>query len=148
MTFSRREVVMMLPALAATPAAARAAQEKRPQTTTLPPKVYHSAQIPYAGDEKKKGRRFFYGPEHSGFNLEMHETVLGPGTTTHAPHTHEHEEIIIVVEGSVRVSVDGRNETAETGSVIYYEPNRPHSLSNAGTMPCRYYVIELRGRNA
>jgi len=142
MPWSRREVVMMLPALAATPTI------QGQQTTTLPAKVYHSAEIPYKGDEKKKARRFFYGPEHSGFNLECHETVLGPGVETHPPHTHEHEEIIIVVEGTVQVSMDGRTETVEAGSVIHYEPNRPHNLRNMGPTPCRYYVIELRGRNA
>jgi len=142
MTFSRREMVAMLPAIAG----ARAAQGQ--QTARLPPKVYHAAQIPYVGDEKKKGRRFFYGAEHSGFNLEAHETVLGPGTETHPPHTHEHEEIIIVIEGTVEVFMDGRTDTVEAGSVIYYEPNRPHNLRNAGATPCRYYVIELRGRNA
>ena len=142
MTLSRRDVVMLLPALAATQAAAGQ------QETTLPGKVYHSAQIPYNGDEKKKARRFFFGPENSGFNLEMHETVLGPGTETHPPHTHEHEEIIVLVEGTVDVSVDGRVERVEAGSVIYYEASRPHSLRNAGTVPCRYYVVELRGKNA
>ena len=142
MTFSRREMVAMLPAIAG----ARAAQGQ--QTARLPPTVYHAAQIPYVGDEKKKGRRFFYGAEHSGFNLEAHETVLGPGTETHPPHTHEHEEIIIVIEGTVEVFMDGRTDTVEAGSVIYYEPNRPHNLRNAGATPCRYYVIELRGRNA
>ena len=132
---------MLLPALAATQAAAGQ------PGSTLPGRVYQSAQIAYTGDEKKKGRRFFQGAEHSGFNLEMHETVLGPNTETHPPHTHEHEEIIILVEGTVEVSVDGRTETVETGSVIYYEPNRPHSLRNVGTTPCRYYVVELRGKN-
>jgi quercetin dioxygenase-like cupin family protein len=142
-TLSRRELVMMLPALAATNVAAQ-----QQQSATLPAKVYHSEQIPYTGDATKKGRRFFYGAEHSGFNLEAHETVLGAGTETHPPHTHEHEEIIILVEGTVQVFVDGKTETVEAGSVIYYGPNRPHSLRNAGTTPCRYYVIELRGRNA
>jgi quercetin dioxygenase-like cupin family protein len=59
----------------------------------------------------------------------------------------QHEEIIIVVEGAVEVFMDGRAEVAETGSVIYYEPNTPHHLRNAGTTPARYYVIELRGKN-
>jgi quercetin dioxygenase-like cupin family protein len=141
MTLSRREMVMMLPALAA------AQTTQGQQAATLPGRVYHAAQIPYVGDEKKKGRRFFYGAEHSGFNLEVHETVLGASVETHPPHTHEHEEILIVVEGTVRVNMDGRTDLAEAGSVIYYESNRPHNLSNAGTTPCRYYVIELRGKN-
>ena len=144
--------MMMLPALAAAQAAhaeqAATAQQtvgQGPQTTPLPAKVYHSSAIPYKGDEKKKARRFFYGPEQSGYNLEMHETVLGPGVETHPPHTHPHQEIIIVIEGTVQVSMDGRADTVEAGSVIFYEPNRPHNLRNTGTTPARYYVVELRG---
>lgn len=142
MTLSRRDMVLMLPALAA----GRTAHGQ--EHSMLPGKIYHGAQIPYVGDAKKKGRSFFRGVEHSGFGLEAHETVLGPGTETHPPHTHEHEEIIIVVEGTAEVTVDDRSESAEAGSVIYYASNRPHSLRNAGSGPCRYYVIELRGTNA
>ena len=147
----------MLPALAAAqaalagqgaPASQSAQAPQGPQTSALPAKIYHSADVPYKGDAKKKARRFFYGPENSGYNLEMHETVLGPGVETHPPHTHGHQEIIILVEGTVQVSMDGRTESVEAGSVIFYEPDKPHNLRNTGTVPCRYYVVELRGRNA
>ena len=146
--------MMMLPALAAAQAAhaeqaaiVPQAPAQGPQAAPLPAKVYHSAEIPYKGDGKKKARRFFYGPEHSGYNLEMHETVLGPGVETHPPHSHTHQEIIILVEGTVQVSMDGRTDTVEAGSVIFYEPNKPHNLRNVGATPSRYYVIELRGRS-
>jgi quercetin dioxygenase-like cupin family protein len=143
MTMSRREMVLILPALAA------AAQTASAQPgVTLPAKVYHSTQVPYTGDEKKKARRFFFGAEQSGFNIEMHETVLGPSVETHPPHTHAHQEIIILIEGTVEVFMDGRTEKVEAGSVIFYEPNKPHNLRNAGTTACRYYVVELRGKNA
>ena len=126
-----------------------AAQEPSPMPppAVLPGRVFHSAQTPYKGDETKKGRRFFYGTEHTGFALECHETVLGPGIETHPPHSHAHEEIIVVVEGTLEVSIDGNPETVEAGSVIHYEPNKPHNLRNIGATPSRYYVIELRGRN-
>jgi (S)-ureidoglycine aminohydrolase len=143
MTLSRREMVMILPALAA----ATQAADAQPGTT-LPAKVYHSTQVPYTGDEKKKARRFFFGAEQSGFNLEMHETVLGPGVETHPAHTHAHQEIIILIEGTVDVFMDGRTEKVEAGSVIFYEPNKPHNLRNTGTTACRYYVVELRGKTA
>lgn len=143
MKFSRRDLAMILPALAATKAVAQSQQ-----IATLPAKVYHSARIPYIGDEKKKGRAFFRDAEHSGFNLEAHETVLGAGTETHAPHKHEHEEIVIVVEGTTQTFMEGKTETVEAGSVIYFGSNQMHSLRNAGTTPCRYYVIELRGKEA
>lgn len=143
MNFSRRDLTVLLPALVAANAAA---QQK--QAPALPAKVYHSGQIPYEGDNKKKGRRFFYGSNHSGFNFEMHETILGGGTQTHAPHKHVHEEIILVVEGTVESYIDGMTENAEAGSVIYYGSNQMHSARNAGTTQCRYYVIELRGGEA
>jgi quercetin dioxygenase-like cupin family protein len=150
MGMSRREIVTLLPALAVAGTARTVvhAQESTPPAARIPAQVFHSNGIAYVGDAKKKGRRFFYGAEHTGFAIEMHETVLGPGVETHPPHTHEHEEILIVVEGTVDVSMGGRTETAEAGSVIHYEPSTPHNLRNAGTVPCRYYVVELRGRTA
>jgi len=51
MMISRRDVVMGLPALAAAGTVAHGQQN-----ATLPGKVYHAAQIPYTGNEKKKGR--------------------------------------------------------------------------------------------
>jgi mannose-6-phosphate isomerase-like protein (cupin superfamily) len=134
---------MLLPALAASSAAG---QQK--QSSTLPSRVYHDKQIPYEGNEKKKGRRFFFGSNRSGFNLEMHETILGVGTETHPPHQHVHEEVLVVVEGTVDVLCDGKTEQAEAGSVVYFASNQLHGARNAGKVPCRYYVMELRGDNA
>ncbi|MCX6627453.1 MAG: hypothetical protein NTW28_07475 [Candidatus Solibacter sp.] len=89
MEFTRRDLGFLLPALAAVNAGGQPSQ-----TVTLASKVYHNGQLAYQGDQKKKGRRFFYGKNHTGFKLEMHETALGEGTQTHAPHKHEHEEIV------------------------------------------------------
>ncbi len=139
MTFSRRELGLAL-------AASAAAQQK--EAARLSSRVYQAAQTPYEGDEKKKGRRFFYGAEHSGFMLEVHETILGTGVETHAPHKHEHEEIVIVVEGTAEACLGGKLETAPAGSVIFMESNQMHSLRNVGKVPCRYYIVELRGREA
>ena len=52
----------------------------------------------------------------------MHETILGAGTETQAPHKHLHEEIVL----------EGKTETAEEGSVIYFASNQMHSARNAG----------------
>ncbi|MBZ5578053.1 MAG: cupin domain-containing protein [Acidobacteriia bacterium] len=140
MILSRRDLQFLLPMLTAANAAT---QPRLPGQ--LPSTVYHSPRIPYIGDSKKKGRLFFHGATHSGFRLEMHETILGPGEPTHAPHKHEHEEIVIVIEGTVETSLEGRKDLAEAGSVIYFGSNQMHSARNAGAIPCRYCVIELRG---
>jgi quercetin dioxygenase-like cupin family protein len=147
MNVSRRELGVLFPVLAA----ALAAKPARAQTAArakLETKMYHHAQIPYKGDDQKKAREFFTGETHGGFNLQMHETILGKGVETHPPHKHVHEEIIIVVEGTVETYVEGKTEVVETGSVIFFGSNQMHNARNVGTIPSRYYVIELRGDQA
>jgi quercetin dioxygenase-like cupin family protein len=154
MKVSRRDLGVLLPVLAAAaalrPAGAqttsvRPAADPRPARTKLDTKNYHHSRIAYNGDGTKKGRRFFMGETHGGFNLEAHETILGPGVETHAPHRHVHEEIIIVVEGTVETYVEGTTDTVDAGSVIFYGSNQLHKARNVGQVPARYYVIELRG---
>src|SRR5579862_3926255 len=104
MPLSRRDFGLLFPVLAS------AAQQTAPaQPQPAPPltgKIYHSAQIPYTGDADKKGRRFLLGATHKGFQVEVHETILGPGKETHPPHKHEHEELIVVVEGTFEVHLE------------------------------------------
>ena len=75
-------------------------------------------------------------------------TILGAGMDTHAPHKHEHEEILIIVSGSLEVHMEDKSATAEAGSIVYFASNLLHNAHNPGTTPCRYYVIELRGAAA
>jgi mannose-6-phosphate isomerase-like protein (cupin superfamily) len=143
MTFSRRELAALLPALAV-----RAAAQQTQAPAVLPAKVYHHAQIPYTGTDEKKGRRFFLGTTQTGFNIETHETILGAGMDTHPPHKHEHPEMLIIVSGTLEVHMEDKSETAEAGSIVYFSSNILHNARNPGTTPCRYYVIELRGAAA
>lgn len=142
MNISRRDLNLLLPVIAS-----RAAAQQAPGGV-LANKVYHNSEIPYTGDAQKKGRELFHGTTHSDFDLQMHETILGPGVQTHAPHKHEHEEIVIVFEGTIEAWMEGKTELAEAGSVVYFSSNRMHSSRNVGNVPCRYYVIELRGKPA
>ncbi len=144
MKISRRELGFLLPV-----AAARAAQQQPAAAAdTMTSKAYPSDQIPYTGDDKKKGRRFFLGATHTGFQVECHETVLGPGLETHPPHQHVHEEIMIVVEGTVEANMDGVKKTVPAGSVVVFGSNQMHNARNVGTVPSRYYIVELRGTDA
>lgn len=137
---SRRSLTFLFSSFAASWAAAQ-----QTQLPVLPSKVYTNDEIPYHGDGNKRAREFFNGITHSGFQIEVHETILGPGIETHAPHKHQHEEIIIVFAGTLETNVEGQKKRADQGSVIYFGSNRMHNARNIGEIPCRYYVIELRG---
>lgn len=146
MDLSRRELGFLMPFLAA--AAAKGQQSEPQPPVHLDTNVYHPDQTTTLPNGKKKGSRIFYGMDHSGFQLEMHETVLAPGVETHAPHKHVHEEIIIMLEGTLETHVEGTNRTAETGAVIYFGSNQTHNATSVGSTPARYYVLELRGHPA
>jgi hypothetical protein len=96
---SRRHLTFLFSSFAASLATA---QPK--QLPTLSSKVYTNDEIAYHGDQAKKGREFFNGLTHSGFNVEVHETLLSPGTETHAPHRHEQDlsDLILPREVSPR----------------------------------------------
>lgn len=143
MAITRRDLSFLVPLLASRAGAQQSAQPT--PLAVLPTHVYANGDIPYRGDEKKKGREIFHGTTHKNFELQMHESVLGPGQQAHAPHKHEHEEIIVVFEGTLEPWMEGKTQLAPAGSVIYFGSNQMHSSRNAGSGPCRYYVLELRG---
>jgi quercetin dioxygenase-like cupin family protein len=73
--------------------------------------------------------------------LEMHITTLNPRTTSHAPHTHPNEEMVIVREGTLQAHVNGKEVVVGPGSVLFYASMQPHGVKNIGDTPATYYVI-------
>jgi quercetin dioxygenase-like cupin family protein len=141
MELSRRELNLLLPLLAG--------QGQRDEhQVRLDSNVYRPDQSTDLHGEPKKGGRIFFGTDHSGFGLEMHQTVLGPGVASHPPHKHVHDELMIVLDGTLETYVEGKTEIAEKGAIILYASNQMHRVRNPGNVPARYYVMELRGQNA
>ncbi len=73
--------------------------------------------------------------------LEMHITTLNPHTTSHAPHTHANEEMVIVKEGTLQAHVNGKEIVVKAGGVLFYASMQPHGVRNIGDGPATYYVI-------
>jgi quercetin dioxygenase-like cupin family protein len=73
--------------------------------------------------------------------LESHITTLNPGTTSHAPHTHANEEMIILREGTLEAFVNGEWKPMSTGSMVFFGSNVPHAVRNPGAVSATYYVI-------
>lgn len=73
--------------------------------------------------------------------LEMHITTLDPNTTSHPPHTHPNEEMVIVREGTLQAHVNGEEVVVGPGSVLFYASMQPHGVKNIGDTPATYFVI-------
>ncbi len=92
-----------------------------------------------------RSRAILDGKTHTGFRVEMHETELGPGLAPHPPHAHVHEELILVREGTMEVTIQGKSEKLGAGSIAYVASNEMHGWSNVGSTRASYTVITLRG---
>jgi quercetin dioxygenase-like cupin family protein len=73
--------------------------------------------------------------------LEMHVTTLNPGQTSHPPHRHVNEELIIIREGDCETLSNGNWIKAGPGSVVFNASNSLHGFRNIGTTPATYHVI-------
>ena len=69
------------------------------------------------------------------------ETVIEPGRRgTYDVSTHEGEECVVVLSGSVTVQVGEETVRLHDGDSLYFDATLPHMFINDGTEPCRLIV--------
>ncbi|MCA8902597.1 MAG: cupin domain-containing protein [Hyphomonas sp.] len=76
--------------------------------------------------------------------LEIHITTLNAGESSHAPHRHPNEEVVVLMEGTLEAYVNGVTETVGPGSVLVFLSNDWHGVRNVGDGPATYQVINFR----
>lgn len=81
-------------------------------------------------------------------NLEIHATTIEPGTAPHAPHKHPEEEMIIIKEGKLKVTINGQSRILGPGSVALAIPGDEHGFENAGDTRATYYVLKYTSKDA
>jgi uncharacterized cupin superfamily protein len=73
--------------------------------------------------------------------LEIHISTLKPGQSPHAPHQHQHEELLILKEGTLETFQSGATRRVGPGGIIFQASNELHNVTNVGQAPATYYVI-------
>jgi uncharacterized cupin superfamily protein len=86
-------------------------------------------------------RAVFDGPTTTLDKIHCHITTLNPGQKSGEPRRHLQEEVIIVKEGRVEATADGRSQIGGPGSVIFFASGATTFLRNAGDSPCTYIVV-------
>ena len=97
---------------------------------------------------ENRQRAILKGETHSGFPIEIHETELAPGLAPHPPHHHVHEEMILIHEGTLEVTISGQSVRLGPGSTAYVASNEEHGWRNVGTDRARYWVFAMGGDKA
>ena len=135
MKIPRRDFGLVLPLLAAAKA--------RGQSKALTSAFFEYEELPVKTSGDNKSRAFFNGNTHTGFVVEMHETELPAGGAPHPPHHHDHEELIVIREGILEVTIAGKSRRLGPGSVAYAASEEEHGVKNAGDTRARYWIIAL-----
>src|SRR3984893_3757198 len=111
MKYSRRDLGLLLPALAAaaTASAQSGKQESKAAPAPAPVRVedlpvmktqaFLYKDIPDTVNGKNKSKRMFTAKTHTGFKIESHMSDIAPGEVNHPPHQHLREEMMFIAWG-------------------------------------------------
>ena len=142
MNCSRRDWCFELPALAALVASAAAAADAKPESS-LASKAYRFEELPGRASGGNAFRAVLEGETHEGAFIELHESDLAPGDMPHPPHHHRHEEMFLMREGELEVTITGKTTRLGPGSVAFVASNQEHGVRNPGTTHAQYFVLAL-----
>ena len=146
--YSRRDLHLLFPAaLAAIHAATSAAGQSTPKNEPLSSNTYRFEDLAVHPSGVNRSRPVLQGETHTGLPIELHMTELAPGQAPHPPHRHGHEEMIMIHEGTLEVSIAGRAATLGPGSSAFVASNDHHGWRNIGTTRALYFVLAL-GRDS
>ena len=155
MKYSRRELGLLLPALAAsatasaqtTPTAAPAAPAApAPGVEQLPvmkTRAFIYAELPVTTNGQNRQRRMFTEKTHTGFKIESHQTDLAPGQVNHAPHQHLREEMMLMRSGTIELTIAGKAYKLGPGDVGVIGSNEMHNAKNIGTTRAEYFIVNI-----
>jgi quercetin dioxygenase-like cupin family protein len=124
------------------------AQERsnnRTQDPELHSAGYDFANLPEhtSANGKMKSRSVLRGITTRGQRLTMHISELAPGEAPHAPERQPHEEVIVIREGTLEATLNGKVVRLGPGSVIFSAYNELNGWRNVGTTPAQYYVLSV-----
>jgi len=98
--------------------------------------------------EYGESRLIFKGRTNSLSYFEVHVSSLNPGEAVHTNQRHpDIEELIIVKDGNVEQRINGRKKVLGPGSVILITPGDKHGITNEGTVPASYYMLNWKVEN-
>jgi XRE family transcriptional regulator, regulator of sulfur utilization len=137
---TRRDIVVGLIAASGTLVVATAQQP----TPVLKSQVFDWSAVTPKEVAYGSTRQFFRAPTVTLAELEMHVTTLNAGQTSHAPHQHANEELIIIKEGTLETLSLGVWKRVGPGSIIFNASNDLHGVKNVGTVPAVYHVVNWK----
>ncbi len=154
MKYSRRDLSLLLPALAAAATAsaqsrgvsspaAPAADNSVEKLPVMKTKSYLYNDLPVTTNGKNKQRRCFTAKTHTGFKMESHMSDIAPGEVNHPPHQHLREEMMLVREGTMELTISGVPHRLGPGDIGVIGSNEIHNAKNVGNVVAKYFIVNI-----
>jgi len=107
--------------------------------------VYQWSTLQVEAQSDRETRNLMEGKSAHLDYLEIHATTQKVGATPRPPHANDDiEEIILVKDGVLKMTIGNQSAVLGAGSVILILPKEMHTLENIGDTPLTYYVIRYR----
>ena len=134
---NRRELCSLIPAVLLSNAFAQ--KDSALGSSTFAFEDLHPRKI----NDTAEVRNIVNGTTPTGERVEIHETRLNPGGAPHPPHHHEHSEFWLIKEGTVELTINGKQHKLGPGSAGFAASNDEHGIKNAGNVPAVYFVVAI-----
>jgi quercetin dioxygenase-like cupin family protein len=141
MKCSRRDFGLLVPSLLAAQAApVNNDVERLPVMKT---ERFGFDELPVTANGKNRQRRMFTAKTHTGFKIESHQSDIAPGEVNHPPHRHLREEMMLIREGLMELTIAGTPYRLGPGDVGVIGSNELHNAKNVGTAMARYFIVNI-----
>ena len=107
---------------------------------TMPSGQAHLAPVRIALAPESVEQRLLSGPPQTA-GMRSGRVVLAPGAAMHRHSTEENEEVLLFLQGQVRVVLGSEPLVMEAGQVLYIPPQTEHELHNEGAEEARYIYL-------
>ena len=109
--------------------------------------VYNWNKLEPVKEDTRVRRQVLEGKTFALEYFEIHISTLEPGKAPHPPHTHaDQEELMIVKEGQVKITIAGQSKILGPGSIAFAIPGDEHGIENAGNTTATYYILKCKGK--
>jgi (S)-ureidoglycine aminohydrolase len=117
------------------------------QSGPIESKVYSFSKAKVEKTSLGEKRQLIDGNSTHMESFEIHATTLNPGKEFHASQIHpDSEELIIVKEGKLKVTLNNNIKVLGPGSVVLVMPGDEHGLDNAGDTQATYYIVKYKSK--
>ena len=92
-----------------------------------------------------ESRDVLRGTLTTGETIGVHESQQPAGMVPNTPHTIQHTEVMVVIEGTLAFEHDGKLEKVGPGGVIFVASGTLHTVRNVGEGTAKYCVVQMGG---